>query len=101
MNRKTKVSWEDRQRAQGAGKRGAKDSDLAQLLDAAHSTPVELDTGADAVDARAKHQDVGRSEVEVMGGAPVRQVQVIGLRRPFGRNRVDLFHRWADAQFLA
>lgn len=41
-----------------------------------------------------------RSEGEVMGGAPVGQVQIVGLGWPLGRNRVDLFHRRADPLFL-
>lgn len=70
--------------------------DLSELLDAAHSTPVKLDAGADTVDARAEDQDVRRSKGEVMGGAPVRQVQVICLGWPLGCHGVDLFHCWAD-----
>lgn len=74
--------------------------DLPELLDAAHGTPVELDAGADAVDARAEDQDVRRPKGEVMGGAPVRQVQVVRLSWPLGCNRVDLLHRRADPQLL-
>lgn len=74
--------------------------DLSELPDAAHSTPVKLHAGADTVDARAKDQDMRCSKGEVMGGAPVGQVQVIGLGWPLGCNRVNLFHRWADPQFL-
>lgn len=77
-----------------------KDSDLPELLDAAHSTPVELNTRADAVHARAKDQDMWCPEGEVMGVAPVRQIQVISLGWPLSCNRVDLFHCWADPQFL-
>lgn len=92
--------WEGRQLPQRAGKLGAKDSDLPELLDAAYSTPVKLNTGADPVDARAKDQDVRCSKVEVMGVAPVCQVQVIGLCWPLSRNGINLFHRWANPQFL-
>lgn len=75
-------------------------SDLSELLDAAHGTPVKLDAGTNTVDARAEDQDMGRSKGEVMGGAPIRQVQVICLGRPLSCNCVDLFHRWADPLFL-
>lgn len=74
--------------------------DLPELLDAAHGTPVELDAGADTVDARAKDQDVRRPKGEVVGGAPVRQVQVVRLRWPLRGHCVNLFHRWADPQLL-
>lgn len=74
--------------------------DLPELLDAAHGTPVELDAGADTVDAGAKDQDVRRPKGEVMGGAPVGQVQVVRLSWPLSCNCVNLFHRWADPQFL-
>lgn len=40
------------------------------------------------------------SKVEVMGVAPVCQVQVIGLCWPLSRNGINLFHRWANPQFL-
>lgn len=81
-------------------KREKRASDLPELLDAAHSTPVKLNAGANPVDARAKDQDVRCPKVEVMGGAPVRQVQVICLGWPLSCNGIDLFHRWADSQFL-
>lgn len=74
--------------------------DLSELLDAAHGTPVELDAGADTVDAGAKDQDVRRPKGEVMGGAPVGQVQVVRLSWPLSCNCVNLLHRWADPQFL-
>lgn len=74
--------------------------DLTELLDAANSTPVKLDAGADAVDTRAKDHDVSCLKGEIMGVAPVGQVQVIRLGRPLGRNCVDLLHHWTDPQFL-
>lgn len=41
-----------------------------------------------------------RSKGEVMGGAPVCQVQIVCLGWPLGCNCVDLFHCWADPPFL-
>lgn len=40
------------------------------------------------------------SKGEVMGFTPVCQVQVICLGGPFSCNCVNLFHCWADPQFL-
>lgn len=85
----------------GTGKLGEKRAtDLPELLDATHCTPVKLHARANPVDARAKDQDVRCPKVEVMGIAPVRQVQVICLGWPLGCNCVNLFHCWADPQFL-
>jgi hypothetical protein len=102
MNRKIRyLLWEDRQTPQRTGELPEnRASDLPELLDATHSTPIKLNTGANPVDTRAKDQDVRCPKVEVMGVAPVCQVQVICLGWPLSCNCVNLFHRWADPQFL-
>lgn len=102
MNRKIQdLVWGDRQPPLRTRKLGEKRaSDLPELLDATHSTPVKLNARANPVDARAQDQDVRGPKVEVMGTAPVCQVQVICLGRPLSCNSVDLFHCWADPQFL-
>lgn len=102
MNQKIQyLWWEGRQPPQRTGKLPEKRaSDLPELLDATHSTPIKLNAGANPVDARAKDQDVRCPKVEVMCVAPVCQVQVICLGRPLSCNCVNLFHCWADPQFL-
>lgn len=73
---------------------------LAELLDAAHGTPVKLNAAADAVDAGADDHDVGFAEGQVVLGAVVGEVQVVGLGRPLGRHRIDLLHHRQDPQVV-
>ena len=77
---------------------------VAGGLDAAHTrhrAPVELDRGADPVDARAEHHGAVLVELHVVARGVVRGVQVVGLRRVFGRHRVDPLHKRCHSLCLA
>ena len=76
---------------------------LADGVQGLHAAPVELHAGADAVGARTEDDDaaVVAQVADVVGRAAVRQVQVVGLRRIFGGQRVYLLHHGHDTTFLA
>ena len=64
----------------------------AQRLHGVHAAPVELDRAADAVGARAEHQHrvLQAARRDVVLGAVVGEVEVVGLRRVLAGERVDL-----------
>ena len=76
---------------------------LADGVQGLHAAPVELHAGTDAVGARTEDDDaaVVAQVADVVGRAAVRQIQVVGLRRIFGGQRVYLLHHGHDAALLA
>ena len=76
---------------------------LADGVQGLHAAPVELYAGADAVGARTEDDDaaVVAQIMHIVGRAAIGQVQVVGLRRIFGGQRVYLLHHGHDAALLA
>ncbi len=74
-------------------------AELLELVQAADGAPVELDRAPDAVHAAAEHDDGAFVEVAQVVLAPVvRQVQIVGLARPFRAHGIDLFDEWEDVE---
>ena len=75
---------------------------LAEGVHGLHAAPVELYAGADAVGARTEDDDaaVVAQIMHIVGRAAIGQVQVVGLRRIFGGQRVYLLHHGHDDALL-
>ena len=68
---------------------------------ASNSTPVELDTAANTVDARAKNHGALICELDVMRASVIGRVQVVRVRREFSREGIDTLDKGRDAEGLA
>ena len=72
---------------------------LADRVERLHTAPVELYRATDTVSTRTQHHD-GAFISQIMHIAfrsVVSQVQIVGLCRIFGSQRIDLFHHRKDA----
>lgn len=73
-------------------------SHVAEGLDGRDGAPVELDGGADSVDAAAEDNGAVVFEGDVVGGAVVCGVEVVCVGREFGSEGVDALDPGADVE---
>ena len=73
---------------------------FANGIQGLHAAPVELNRRAYAVSTRTQYHNrlVVAQVLHIVGDAAVGQVQIVGLCRILGGQRVDLFHHGDDAE---
>ena len=67
-----------------------------------HTTPVELHAGTDAIGSASQHHHrlLVVRVIHIVFGSVISEVEIVGLCRIFGRQRINLFHHRKDAQPL-
>ena len=76
---------------------------LADGLQSLHAAPVKLHTGTDAVCTAAEHYDgaVVACVVDVVGYSAICEIEIVGVSRIFGCQRIYLLHYRENAFLLS
>ena len=73
---------------------------FAESSDGTNSAPIELDGRTNAVDTRAQYDHTTIGEVDVVFDGVIGHVEVVGERREFGGDSINLLDEGRDAGLL-